>query len=419
MSSIDFNYEGNIINIHCNSNEKMSDIIKKFILKVGKKKEDLYFFYGGDILKENLTFNEQSNKNDRKRNKMSILVNNKEEEEESSLKKSQYIICPKCQESARILVENYKIKIYGCKNGHKSEYILIQDFDKSQMYDEVKIKCQQCNKSNKSISYNNNFFICFDCKKNICQLCKTKHDKGHNIINYDDKFFTCDIHYESFNTYCSDCKKDICISCEMEHSGHKNITYGSILPNLKKIQEEKNEFFNKKEALKSDINDIIDKLKNLINNIDNYFAIYEDIINSYGNKKRNYFLLQNIHDMTKFNNSFITDFDSILKEKDIHKKTSNIIDIYYKFSQVSDQNKDKLNQSFQNDKSFNNPEKSVKNISSEDNEKIDAIYQELSETYGIDGFLDEDAAKQKIIELKYNKDAVINWIENNLLFGDN
>ena len=120
MSSIDFNYEGNIINIHCNSNEKMSDIINKFILKVGKKKEDLYFFYGGDMLKENLTFNEQSNKNDRKRNKMSILVNNKEEEEESSLKKSQYIICPICQESARILVENYKIKIYGCKNGHKS-----------------------------------------------------------------------------------------------------------------------------------------------------------------------------------------------------------------------------------------------------------------------------------------------------------
>ena len=40
-------------------------------------------------------------------------------------------------------------------------------------------------------------------------------------------------------------KKDICLSCEMDHSEHKIISYGGLLPNLKKIKEESNELNNK------------------------------------------------------------------------------------------------------------------------------------------------------------------------------
>ena len=108
-----------------------------------------------------------------------------------------------------------------------------------------------------------------------------------------------------------DCKKDICITCEMEHNGHKIITYGSILPNVKEVKEETNNFNIKKEELKNNIKEIINKLNNLINSIDNYFSIYQDILNSYNNKKRNYFLLQNIHDMIKFNKNIIEDLNKI------------------------------------------------------------------------------------------------------------
>ena len=120
----------------------------------------------------------------------------------------------------------------------------------------------------------------------------------------------------------------------MEHFGHKIITYGSILPNIKKIKEEKEEFFNKKEALKKDIKDIINKLNNLLYIIDDYFGIYEDIINSYGNKKRNYFLLQNIHDFSKFNKVFIQDINKIIEEKNIFDKIKNIVDIYNKSTEI-------------------------------------------------------------------------------------
>ena len=37
---------------------------------------------------------------------------------------------------------------------------------------ETEIICQNCNKVNKSTSYNNIFFICFDCKKNLCRIQK-------------------------------------------------------------------------------------------------------------------------------------------------------------------------------------------------------------------------------------------------------
>ena len=49
---------------------------------------------------------------DKTRNKMPILLNKKNEEnldEQDSFKKSNYIICPECRESARIFIDNYKI----------------------------------------------------------------------------------------------------------------------------------------------------------------------------------------------------------------------------------------------------------------------------------------------------------------------
>ena len=75
MTQVEFNYEGTPISIQSTLEENIEDIIKKFLVKIDKKKENLVFIYGGGILKENLTFNEQANLNDKKRKKMNILVN--------------------------------------------------------------------------------------------------------------------------------------------------------------------------------------------------------------------------------------------------------------------------------------------------------------------------------------------------------
>ena len=80
---------------------KVTYIIERLVTKLEKKKDDLYFIYNGGMVKEDLTFQEQANNTDKEKNKMSILVYSRndlnKEEEDEFLKKSKYIICPKCK----------------------------------------------------------------------------------------------------------------------------------------------------------------------------------------------------------------------------------------------------------------------------------------------------------------------------------
>ena len=343
MTEVEFDYEGRKIIIQCNPEEKMENILNRFVSKEGKNKEEFYFMYGGTILKEELSFEKTANKLDKERNKMSILVNRNTDidtnHDEECLKKSKYIICPECKEMARILVENYQIRICDCINGHEISNLLIKDFEQTQNYDEAKIKCQDCNMINKSNTYNNIFFLCLNCKKNLCQICKQKHDKTHNIIDYENKHFICDLHYEQLNSYCTDCHEDLCSNCEKSHSNHKIITYGSIIPEIKKIKEKTNNFNNKKEELKNEIKETINKLNNLMNILDNYFGIYQDVINNYENKSRNYFLIQNINGMIEYTDNIIKDINQIIKEKNYGIKVKNMMNIYDKM--VKENKKDK------------------------------------------------------------------------------
>ena len=338
MAEAEFNFEGKLLIIQFNSDEKMEDIIKKFVTKVDKKREDLIFMYGGEIIKRNLTFNEIANESDKARNKISILVSNILNNDISiinqneSFQKSLYVICPECKETIRFLIKNYKITLYDCKNNHKINDIPINDFDKTQNVDESKIKCEKCNNANKKTAYNNIFYICLTCNKNLCPLCQSCHDKTHNIINYNDKYFMCLLHNELYNSYCNDCKKDICLMCEMAHSGHKIVSYGLIMPDINKIKNETNNFLNKIEEFKNEIKKIINKLNDLNESIENYLDIYKDIINSYEMKKRNYSVLQNINDIINNNNDFIQDINKIINEKNINDKFNEMIILYNKLN---------------------------------------------------------------------------------------
>ena len=75
MATIEFNFQGNSTIIQCNPEEKMKKIIDKLLMKLGgKNKEELTFLYNGQIVDENLTFNEQASEMDKRKSKMSILV---------------------------------------------------------------------------------------------------------------------------------------------------------------------------------------------------------------------------------------------------------------------------------------------------------------------------------------------------------
>ena len=121
---------------------------------------------------------------------MNILVFEKSKStiiRDKGIIESKEIICPKCKENCKIIINNYKIKLYDCKNNHEINNILLDEFNNTQLINELKIICNICNNKNKYKSYNKHFYLCLICKKYICPLCKSIHDNNHKIIDYDKK----------------------------------------------------------------------------------------------------------------------------------------------------------------------------------------------------------------------------------------
>lgn len=114
------------------------------------------------------------------------------------------------------------------------------DFNNTQKIDLSKITCDKCKDKNKANTFNNGFYICVNCKQNLCPICKYQHEKennAHNIIKYDLKFFICQKHNDFYVNYCQDCKKNICFACIKEHKEHNNISFSNIIPNVNEIKE--------------------------------------------------------------------------------------------------------------------------------------------------------------------------------------
>ena len=174
MTHLDFICNGKNIRICCNLNDKMENIFKKYILEAKIDENSVFFLYDGKRIDEKLELKDIIN--NKKENEIKILVSLKDElekEKNISVIESKYIICPECRENIRIRIDNYKIKLYDCYNGHQFNNILLEEYDNTQKIDLNKIKCDKCKDNNKSNTKNNEFYICLTCKMNICPLCKT------------------------------------------------------------------------------------------------------------------------------------------------------------------------------------------------------------------------------------------------------
>ena len=175
MLEIKFNYEGRIIPIQCNKNEKMKDIFNKIETEI--KNKSVYYIYKGDKINKELKLEEIIKEDDI--NNINIIIYNIDKINKI---KSKYVKCPKCQENIRIKFNDYKIKLYDCKNGHNIENISLEEYENAQDIDISTIICNICKVNNQSKMYNNEFYFCNTCKINICPLCLQKHNSLHSII---------------------------------------------------------------------------------------------------------------------------------------------------------------------------------------------------------------------------------------------
>jgi len=330
MVEVEFNYNEKKTIIQCKLNDKIKNICQNYLNEINEDKSNIYFTYNenaGNNFNEELTFQEMMNSDDKKRNKMNILVfKNEIKQEENDIIKSKDIICPKCGESIRIEIINYKIKLSDCKNGHIIDNILLNKFEKTQYINNKEIKCGICNKNNKSKSENKIFYKCLKCKKNICPLCESNHDKTHKIINYDERLYICDKHYENYNSYCKECKINLCILCVGEHKLHKKIYFGDIMPSKEELFDYNKELKEYIVLFNNNINVLINMLKKVIENMNIYYKINEDIINKYYNKNRNYEILYNINKIR--HNNIINELKNIVNESGIKSKFDDIFNVY-------------------------------------------------------------------------------------------
>ena len=385
MVDTEFIYNQTKILLQCNLTDKMDEIFHKFTIKADKKQEDIFFLYNGVRIEGKLALNELISSENAQKNKIQILVyninNENEEDEKECFKPSRNIICPNCKESIRISIHDYKIKIYEFQNKHIKDNIPFNQFENTQMINEKKIKCEKCKISNKNDTYENQFFRCLTCKINICPLCKNSHDKSHNIIDYEQKDFICDLHNEVYNSYCKDCLKNICVICESEgeHTDHNIISFGKIMPNIKALKEEINSQREKISQFINGIEEIINKLNNLIDNIEIFYKIYNNLISNYKAKNRNFNILQNIADIKNYNNDFYKTIMKINDEKNIVNKFSYLIDIYNQMNIGKNNSIDKSTEKEENilirDTNFdkNKNDKTIKdnnNILDDKNEEI-------------------------------------------------
>ena len=353
MAQIEFIYNGMTTIILCRYIEKFEDILQKLSSKIKIDLDSVYFLYSGKVINnKTLTIGKIINSLDKLSNRMSIqIVDIENKEENNIIVKSTYVICPECKESAKIRIKDYRIRIYDCINRHDKN-ISLEEYEKTQKINLSQIICNECKLKNKGNTYKQIFYRCNTCKKNLCPICKEKHQENHNIINYDEKNYICEKHNYPFALYCKTCKINICILCENEHDNHETISFGKIIPNKEKIKNNMKEFKNKIDSFNKNIKEIIDELNKIIINIEILYKICEDILKN--NNFKNY---ENLHNLNNIKEEiFIKDLNEIIEDNNMNNKFKNIMNIHDKIMNKApiETNNNIINGKFMENLSLNN-----------------------------------------------------------------
>ena len=330
MVEIIFDYDQIETTIQANLDDSFNSVIEKFINKTKLDINNIYYISNGNIISsKNEKIMGIMNKTEKINKKKMILVlpiNNSINNDNTNINKTKIIRCPTCKDICKYEIENYKINLYGCKNEHIMNNIKLNEFYNTQNIDMSKIKCDKCNNKSMLETFNNEFYICFECNMNLCPLCKSVHDKTHSIINYEYKYYICNKHNEKYIKYCEDCKIDLCLFCIKEHKNHKLISYEDILIDIRELRKKMDNLNMTINEFKKNIEEIITKLKKLENNLDIYYNINNNIIINYEiNKIRNYNLLVNLNNI---NNDIDREINKLKNDYNCGNNFNKLLDLY-------------------------------------------------------------------------------------------
>ena len=196
----------------------------------------------------------------------------------------------------------------------------------------------------------------------------------------------------------------------------RNVKANKIYEEIKKEYPNNEQLLNKNEIINKLLNNNFNKneIKNEINNKIKALKIYDDLRLYYKNHiDRNEAL--NIIIEKNFDKKKIKEF---IDGKERRIEAERIYNKLIKFDDVdfSGLSKDEILNKIQSELSLD--EVVVRNFFTKDKVKVKKIYDELEDEFGISGFMDEEYAKDKIRELKYDREKINQWVENILLNGE-
>ena len=306
------------IKIQINENDLFKGAMEKFAQKARIDPNKVIFLCGGEIINEN-TLNKQLLKN--KNNAIVIVQSIEEDDNQVVYVDSLEVICPECKEPCIFQIDNFRIKLSNCKNGHIVNNVKLKEFKNKQKINYTNIICDICKNNNKGNAQEHKFNYCITCKKNLCLLCGYTHDKSHKLINHDKKNYTCLKHNELFSKYCNDCNQNICIACEDEHGYHKLESFSNIMPDIEQTKKNQKDLKDSINLLDNIIKQISDEIKG---NLEELYKINDNIIKTYESQNKNYQIFKNVNEINLYNKIIIDEINNISN----NRKLENIIQIY-------------------------------------------------------------------------------------------
>ena len=235
--------------------------------------------------------------------------------------------CPECNLICSLHLyqnENVPSLLYYCENKHNGNILLNQYITS---YKKNSLKKEKCECNNKE---ENDLMYCTKCKKFTCFQCILKNHKpsnGHSLIDLSKFDSLCKIHFNSFCSYCKTCNMNICEMCNKEHEKHNLIGLSNIIIS-EELKKELTEQINELKFSISEIevikNDIIKKLNELKENIQNEIELAVILLETYEfeleQKNLNYYNTSNLIGLGNTFKQFYNDFQiKIQKAKEMNE----------------------------------------------------------------------------------------------------
>ena len=192
------------------------------------------------------------------------------------------IRCEDCFEIPLLSLDFNKNEIIiNCTKENKIKRISFKTFfDNINNYNDFNC-CQLCQEKNKDQKY----YYCKTCSKIMCKNCFKKHEQDDDIEKLNKIDSTCRKHLNPIESFCKICNKSLCSYCNSEHDeNHKDseiFLRDKILKKNKLEEFEKTlkKVYNNLNIVEIQINELIEELKQKIDQIINLKNTFFDFLN--------------------------------------------------------------------------------------------------------------------------------------------